>query len=243
MKKLINSVLGKFGYQLQRKNRNAKINTSNADGYPGYAEAAKKLNMDVNDYEDNTLGWVKSLPVLKEVFFPYLATIQNPGILELGPGTGRWTRHILNEAKSLNFREYILADHSQWMIDFLTSYFRDEPNFTFIKNNGSNLSDVKNNVDIIFAQGVFVALKPAYHYLYSHEFYRILNDGGYCIIDYFNCDSPEGWDYFVNESKKLNLWYTYFTHDFINKTFETAGFTFVKRFTYGKANFVVFRKP
>lgn len=34
--------------------------------------------MDVNDYLDSKLGWIKPKPVLEEVFYPVLETISKP---------------------------------------------------------------------------------------------------------------------------------------------------------------------
>ncbi len=234
----INSILGKFNFKLERK----KNDTVNAESYPAYVEEAKKLNIDINDYLDNNLGWVKPLPILEEVVFPYLNKISNPKILELGPGTGRWTRHILNFAKQKDCNEYLLVDHSEWMINFLKSYFKDENIIKFFRNDGKSLPDRKNEFDLIFSQGLFIMLKPALLYLYSLEFSKILKPGGFLIFDYFNCENNEGWEYFIKESEKGNLWYTYYPDDFVNKIFESAGFKFEKRFTYGKAKYVVYKK-
>ena len=71
MKKIINSFLSKFNYKIEKK----YSNQSKSEGYPAYLEAANKLSMDVNDYLDNNLGWLKPKPVLEEVFYPVLDNI------------------------------------------------------------------------------------------------------------------------------------------------------------------------
>lgn len=236
--KVINSFLGKFNYKIEKKYSN-KIKS---EGYPDYLETATNLNMDVNDYLDSKLGWIKPKPVLEEVFYPVLETISKPVLLELGPGTGRWTRYILEKAKQLKSNEYYLIDHASWMLDFLDTYFKKEPIVRIFKNDGMTIPVENSVIDIVFTQGVFIELKPASIYLYAKEFSRILKPGGYCVLDYFNCDSEEGWNFFVNQSNQGNIFSTYYPDEFINKVFKTTGFELEKRYIYGKSNFVVFKK-
>lgn len=212
-----------------------------AEGYPYYLEKSREMGKDINDYLDNDLGWLKPLPVLEEVLFPLLEDPKNVNILELGPGTGRWTRHILKKLDQ-QCKIYTLVDHSNWMIEFLKEYFKNEGRFEFIKNNGTSLPVESDKYDVIFSQGVLIELKPSFIYLYAQEFSRVLKNNGICVFDYFNFDYKEGWDYFIEETKKGNIYYTYYSDQFIDKVFEQAGFSLEKRFTYGKANYVVLRK-
>lgn len=220
----------------------SKTEMIKADGYPRYVDEASKLNIDVNDYLDNNMGWVKPLPILEKYVYPVIDKFPEGKILELGPGTGRWSRYILKKIKSLNYKEYILLDHSVWMLEFLKGYFKDENIIRFVRNNGMNIPDVGKDIDIVYAQGVLVALKPSFIYIYSKEFAAVLKSGGYCIFDYFNFDTKEGWDYFINESDKGNTVYTYHTDEFIDKIFSMAGFTLEQREAIGKSRFVVFKK-
>ncbi|MEO8665795.1 MAG: class I SAM-dependent methyltransferase [Ignavibacteria bacterium] len=238
MKKLIGNFLGKLNIEPHKKSSGE----AKAEGYPDYLRAANELGLDVNDYLDNNLGWIKPGQVLEEVLYPVMTNLQSPKILELGPGTGRWTRQILKRAKQINSTEFSLADHSQWMIDFLRSYFNNEKIIKAYKNNGISLPFKQNEYDLIFSQGVFIELKPSFIYLYSKEFARVLKPGGYCVFDYFNFDSNDGWEYFIKESDKGNIYYTFYSDEFIDRLFKLAGFILEKRFTYGKAKFVVMKK-
>jgi len=237
MKYFINSILGKFNYKLEKK----YSNKAKSEGYPDYLEAANKLNTDVNDYLDN-LGWIKPQPILEEVFYPVLNNISAPIIMELGPGTGRWTRHIVDKAKQLKSKEYYLIDHAAWMVDFLNTYFKNEPILKVLKNNGLSIPLKDSIIDIIFSQGVFIELKPSNIYLYSKEFSRVLQPGGFCVFDYFNCENEEGWNFFIDQSNKGNVYFTYYSDDFIEKVFEISGFRLETKFTFGKSKFVVFKK-
>jgi len=213
-----------------------------AEGYPRYLEKASSLGKDLNDFLDEDMGWIKPLPVLEETLFPVFDKFSSPEILELGPGTGRWTRHILKKAKQYNLKRITLVDHSEWMINFLKEYFKDESVIEFVKNNGQSLSFDPGSFDIVFSQGVFIELKPSFIYLYSIELSKVIRQGGYFVFDYFNFDSDEGWNYFIEESHKGNIYYTFYSDNFIQKIFTMAGFELQKKYVYGKAVFAVFRK-
>ncbi len=60
MKRIINSFLNRFDYKIEKK----YINKNKSEGYPSYLEAAGKLNLDVNDFLNNNMGWLKPKPVL-----------------------------------------------------------------------------------------------------------------------------------------------------------------------------------
>jgi len=238
LRNLLNSILKFSGYRLEK----IRVKKTNAEGYPQYLEEASALNLDVNDYLDNNKGWIKPLPVLEDTFFPFIKNLNSPSILELGPGTGRWSRYIADFAKKINCREYILVDHSPWFVNFLSEYFKDNDLMKVKQNDGVSLPFFNSSFDVIFSQGVLPELKPPVIYLYAKEFSRVLKTGGICVFDYFTYDSPEGWDYFIKESEKGNLFYTYYTDELIDKIFFQEGFELIQRFTYSKSKFPVYRK-
>jgi len=238
LRNFINSILKNSGYKLEK----IRVKKTNAEGYPEYLEEAAALELDVNEYLDNNKGWIKPLPVLEEVFFPFIKNFNSPVIMELGPGTGRWSRHIAEFAKKINCSEYCLVDHSPWFVNFLSDYFRENVLIKVKQNDGISLPFEKGSFDVIFSQGVLPELKPPVIYLYAKEFSRVLKSGGVCVFDYFTYDSPEGWDYFIKESEKGNLFYTYYTDELIDKIFFQEGFELIQRFTYSKSKFPVYRK-
>lgn len=238
MIRIINSFLNRFDYKIEKK----YTNKNRSEGYPSYLEAADKLNLDVNDYLNNNMGWPKPKPIVDEILFPLLENIPKPNILELGPGTGRWTRYILEKANQLKAKEYYLIDHAVWMIDFLSNYFKNETIVKVIRNDGLSLPVKDSFFDMAFSEGLFIQLKPGNIYLYAKEFSRVLKPGGYCVFDYYNCDNEEGWDFFVDQSNKKHTYFTFYPDHFIEKIFITSGFLLEKRVTYGKSIFVIFKK-
>src|ERR1044072_6703700 len=60
-------VLGPLGYQLHDK-----VLSERPEGFPGYLSEATRLGMDVNDYEEQRLGWRLPRPTLDDGVLPYL---------------------------------------------------------------------------------------------------------------------------------------------------------------------------
>lgn len=238
LKSFINSILQSKGYRIEK----IRVKKTNAEGYPKYLDEATKIGLDVNDYLDEHKGWIKPLPVLEEALYPFINHLRSPRIMELGPGTGRWSRYIKDHLKTMDCTEYYLVDHSPWFVDFLSKYFSEEKFIKTKQNDGVSLPFENGSFDIIFSQGVLPELKPPVIYLYAKEFSRVLTNGGICVFDYFTYDSEEGWEYFITESEKGNLFYTYYTDSLIDKIFKQEGFELIERFTYGKSKFPVYKK-
>lgn len=238
LKDLINSILKSKGYKIEK----IRVKKTNAEGYPKYLEEAAEIGLDVNDYLDAHKGWIKPLPVLEETLFPYIKDLKSPRVMELGPGTGRWSRFIKDHLKTLNCTEYYLVDHSPWFVDFLDKYFSNEKFIKTKQNDGFSLPFENESFDAIFSQGVLLELKLPVIYLYAKEFSRVLTKGGVCVFDYFTYDSEEGWEYFLKASNNGSLFFTYYPDSIIDKIFLQEGFSLVKRFTYGKSKFPVYKK-
>ncbi|MDQ3194167.1 MAG: class I SAM-dependent methyltransferase [Bacteroidota bacterium] len=110
-----------------------------------------------------------------------------------------------------------MIDYSVWMTDFLSNYFKKESAVTVMKNDGLSLFVKDSFFHIVFAQGVFVELKPGNIYLYAKEFFRVLKPGGFCVFDYYNCENEDGWKFFVDQSNNKNTYFTFYPDDFIEK--------------------------
>src|SRR5215216_2960916 len=96
-----------------------RVLSEKPEGFPGHLEEARRLGIDVNDYEENHLGWYPAQPLLEATTFPYLR--EDSIVCEVGPGTGRFSRLIMPRIPQGQLH---LVDHSPWMVRFLTSYFQ-----------------------------------------------------------------------------------------------------------------------
>jgi hypothetical protein len=226
-----------FGYALTRKEEVGRIDHK-ANGFPGYVDEAHRAGMDVNDWEEEKLGWAKGLPILEQTIFPYLR--DDNIVCNLGPGTGRWARHIVTK---LTKGELHLVDYSPWMVNFLREYFHSDSRIHIHLNDGYSLVWHGAWMDLIFSFGTFIALQLGHIYIYSREFFRVLRPGGYCVIEYLDISRSEGWNWLeIHSNKAFAGCYTYHVPDVIEKVFSSAGFEIVKSLPIGRSTFLITRK-
>jgi SAM-dependent methyltransferase len=208
------------------------------EGFPGYLEAARRLGVDVNDYEENHLGWYPAQPLLEATTFPHLR--DDCIVCEVGPGTGRFSRLI---APRIANGELHLVDHSPWMVRFLASYFQHQPQVRVHLGDGRSLPLGRERwVDVVFVAGTVVALKLGTIRLYALEFARVLKSGGVVIFDYIDPTTPEGWAHLQTDGSRLADVYTYHAPQVIDRVFAEAGFEGFERQQLGKSTYFSARR-
>jgi SAM-dependent methyltransferase len=223
-------VLAPLGYELRDR-----VLAERPEGFPGYLAAARAAAMDVNDYEEQRLGWRLPRPTLDEIAFPYIN--HDSQVCEIGPGTGRWSRHILSQIPR---GELHLVDPSPWMVRFLAGYFGHTPNVHAHLNDGQSLPFERHAwLDLIFSANTFVELKLGVICLYAQDFARALKPGGYAVVDYVDPTTPEGWEHLTTQPTEMASVYTFHAPEVIDKVFENAGLTIEKRYQVGKSTFVI----
>jgi SAM-dependent methyltransferase len=223
-------VLRPLGYELRDK-----VLAERPEGFAGYLAAARAAGMDVNDFEEQRLGWRLPRPTLDEIAYPYLRP--DSSVCEIGPGTGRWSRHILPQIPR---GELHLVDPSPWMVRFLTTYFAPAPNVHAHVNDGQSLPFERQAwLDLIFSANTFVELKLGVIWLYARDFAHALKPGGYAVVDYVDPTTPEGWDHLMTQPNDLAPVYTFHAPEVIDRVFESAGLTIEKRYQVGKSTFVM----
>ena len=228
-----NRVLSTLGYELRDRVLNER-----PEGFPGYLEAAQRLGMDVNDYEEQNLGWRLPGPTLEEIVYPYLRP--DSIVCEIGPGTGRWSRHIMQHVPR---GELHLVDASPWMVRFLRTYFRQAPNVSAHLSNGQSLPFERAAwMDLVFSANTLVELKLGIVYYYALDFARVLKPGGYAVVDYIDPTTPEGWQHLQTQGSEMAGVYTFHAAEVIDRVFESAGFTIERRHQVGKSTFVIARR-
>jgi ubiquinone/menaquinone biosynthesis C-methylase UbiE len=227
--------LAPFGCEIRRKS--TKVDAK-AEGFPGYLDQANKIGMDVNEFQEQKLGWERSLPILEQTVLPYLR--EDSIVCNLGVGTGRWARHI---APRISQGELHLVDHSPWIVNFVRHYFRSNQRVFVHLNNGRSLPFENDHcIDLVFSFGTFIALKLGVFYLYSREFFRVVKPGGYCVIEYIDITRPEGWNHLETCSKQYFNCFTYHKPEVVESIFSSAGFEVAKSHAIGRSNYLVLRK-
>src|SRR5260221_10711371 len=138
-----------FGYEVRDR-----IVSEKPEGFPGYVEAAQRLGMDVNDYEEKQLGWYPAEPLLEATTFQHLRP--ESVVCEIGPGTGRFSRYIVPKIAQGQLH---LVDHSAWMVRFLDGYFRGQPQVSVHLGDGHSLPFPQSGwMDVVFVAGAQVAV-------------------------------------------------------------------------------------
>jgi SAM-dependent methyltransferase len=210
-----------------------------AEGFIGYLEQARQANMDVNDWQEQRLGWLAARPTLERVVFPRLR--QDAVVVELGPGTGRFSRHLAPRLPEGALR---LVDHSPFVVRFLQAYFRDNPRVSVHLNDGASLPFADDGwADLIFSAGTLIALSLGTIDLYVRDFFRVLKPRGCAIFDYIDPATPEGWQHLIAQSRYLRTIYTYHADSAIERVCQAAGFTVGNRFQEGKSTYLCLSKP
>ena len=183
-----------------------------------HLEQAGRLGMDVNDYLEQQLGW-NVRPLLERALVPRLHA--HSVVCELGPGTGRWSRRILEEIAQ---GELHLVDYSPWFVEFLTEYFRNEPRVRVHKTQGDSIPIAGASIDLMVSFGTFIMLQLGTIYRYAREFRRVLKPGCYFVVEYIDINTPEGWELFETSCRAGDGGcYTYHTPEVLARVFRAAG--------------------
>jgi len=222
-----------FGYEVRDH-----VLSEKPEGFPGYLEAAHQLQMDVNDYQEQRLGWYPAETLLEATLFTHLRP--DSFVCEVGPGTGRFSRYILPR---IPHGQLHLVDHSAWMVRFLRGYFRDQSNVFVHLSDGQSLPMPNMGwVDVVFVAGTIIALKLGTIRLYAAEFARVLKPGGLVIFDYLAPTTAEGWEHLHSEGRRLADVYTYHAPEVIDHVFTEAGFEQFERQQLSKSTYFTARK-
>jgi ubiquinone/menaquinone biosynthesis C-methylase UbiE len=222
-----------FGFEVRDR-----VLSEKPEGFPGYLEAANQQGMDVNDYEEARLGWYPAFELLEATTFPHL--VSTSIVCEVGPGTGRFSRHILPRIPNGQLH---LVDHSPWMVRFLSHYFRDCPNVRVHQGDGCSLPLASGSwMDVVFVAGTIIALKLGTIRAYALEFARVLKPGGLVIFDYLDPTTTDGWSHLHSEGRRLPDVYTYHAPEVIDRVLSEAGFAAFERQQLSKSTYLTARK-
>lgn len=211
------------------------------EGFSGYLAEADRLGMDLNDYLEKKAGWGDCLHLLEPSTFPYFSP--EAVILELGPGSGRWSRHL---AARLTSGVLHLVDNSPWKVDFLREYFGPDGRVQVHLNDGFALTEFADeSVDLVCSYGTFIYFQLGQIYRYAQEFLRVLRPGGHVVLDFIDIDTDTGWQWLLEHSDEHRAdCFTYHTAEVIEHLFQFVGFDIVVSRDYLEDfNFIVLRKP
>jgi SAM-dependent methyltransferase len=109
-------------------------------------------------------------------------------IVELGPGSGRLTRHVVGHCKEL-----IAVDNSAYVCKWIRKYLAGKGSFQVHQIDGPRLPMLSDaTVDAVLAHGVFEHLDLDETYWFLMEFARVLRRGGVCSFNFDTVATPDG---------------------------------------------------
>lgn len=197
-----------------------------AGPYKDFLAEADRLGMDVNDYLEKNIGWGEVLSLVNRSVSPFLQ--EDSIVLELGAGTGRWSREIL---KKIPYGQLHLVDYSSWFVQFQADYFKDDPRVVIHQTNGISLPiDECHWADVCCSYGTFIMLKLGNVYRYAKEFRRVLKPGGHFVVEYMDIESPEGWEWMLSQSNGEHEagCFVYYTPAIMKRVFAEAGLEVIR---------------
>jgi SAM-dependent methyltransferase len=141
---------------------------------------------------------------------------EGAAVVEIGPGAGRWTEHLIPRASS-----YAGIDISQTCVALCADKFAsDKVKAAFRVNAGNDLPGVQDgSVDVIWSFDVFVHINLEDVAAYLDEFKRVLKPGGRAIIHHgTTAGHGGGWRSDVTTAE-------------LNRLIEGRGLTVLEQFT------------
>lgn len=147
---------------------------------------AKAKGIDPNDVGD--VAWANDplRDALERFYLPHVK--KNSVVLELGPGTGRMTRHLIGRCAKI-----IAVDYSQVVCNHMRDYLRGKCDFHVLHIKQPTVYSLANeSVDACLANGVFEHLDPEETMWFFEDFFRVLRPNGAVVVNFNNLMSEEG---------------------------------------------------
>ncbi len=154
------------------------------DFFKKWIAEAEASGQDPNDVGD--VDWGDIREALETCYYPYINS--DSVVLELGPGSGRVTRHIIGRC-----REMILVDYSEVVCDWLGRYLEGKGSYRIAHIQKPSLAAVEDgSVDTVIANGVFEHIDMDDLFCFLQEFSRVLRPEGVVSFDFDNIMSAGG---------------------------------------------------
>jgi hypothetical protein len=149
---------------------------------------AKSLGRDPNDVGDER--WGDARPGTEAHYLPLID--QQSVVMEMGPGSGRYTRHLLPRC-----REMVLVDYSKFVCEWVQEYFAGKGTFRVVLAKDYALGAIADgSIDAVVANGVFEHLYLEAFYQYLVTFERVMKPGARGCLNFNNIASDGGFEHF-----------------------------------------------
>ena len=131
--------------------------------------------------------WKASL--IEELLVPNMP--QDGVLMEIGPGAGRWSPHLLARASEL-----VLVDLTSRTLETCRRQLGDPTNVRYVLNDGRSLPGVEDeSIDGVWSFDAFVHIAPMDVASYLREIGRVLRPGSRAVIHHSGAGKPvpSGW--------------------------------------------------
>jgi len=202
--------------------------------------AAKREGLSVCDYVERLWGKPGDTQrVIQQIASWGVFDVENPHILEIGAGTGRYLEKVLEKCKPAKYEIYEIArDWAEWL----------QSTYPIVSHeaDGMSLSQTSDHsVDILHAHGVFVYLPFLMSYRYFKEIWRVVKNGGSIIFDICSEDCMD--EATVEKWLSSEHYYPCFlSKGYVISLFERQGFslfaTFMNSYGEGRSEYLVFER-
>ena len=178
------------------------------------------LGSDKTGIEQNTRNEHEKLIVESVV-----KQIQNPRILDIGCGIGRWAENLINQ-----FDSYTGVDFSEGFIDYASKKFSDNKNIKFCNNSILELDDtiLSSNFNFIICTGVLMYINDSNIFDIFNAFRRITPEYVYIQESISLMDARLTLNQFESKDLKTNYNAIYRTKQEYEEYFKTNKFDIIK---------------
>jgi ubiquinone/menaquinone biosynthesis C-methylase UbiE len=158
--------------------------------YRGHSAYENRELWERYDWRDDAEDWTPSPEWKAWVVDHLLRPTMSPGgvILEIGPGGGRWSKHLREWADEL-----LLVDVTERALALCRERLGANGHIGFIQSHGSDLPGVDDeSVDRVWSFDVFVHIAPVDVAGYLAEIARVLRPGGVAMIHHSGVSRARG---------------------------------------------------
>ncbi len=146
---------------------------------PNTTDANREV-WDTHDWSQGGDEWTPSQEwkdaVLEELLSRYIP--ERARVLEIGPGAGRWTEHLLKRCSALD-----VVDVSPVCISLCRERFGHDSRIAYHVNDGTSLEFLRDaSIDAVWSFDVFVHIAAVDVERYLSQLPRILSPGGIAVI-------------------------------------------------------------
>lgn len=182
---VVNAALGPLGLKVVRLAAERPWDAQ----FERWIADARAAGQDPNDVADAQWGG-SPLEAAETHYLPHI-TAQSV-VLELGPGTGRLTRHLIGRCGEMK-----LVDYSPVACEWLETYLKGKGRYAVHRIDTPSLADIgSGSVDVVVASGVFHFMDLYETHRFLEEFHRVLRSGGVAAFNFVHIGSDVGLQWF-----------------------------------------------